>query len=96
MGDEFLSPCPSISLDPDQPLDDIVNCIKLCEPDLGDHTMRGTIGIFNRQLAPDEKERGKTHIVAEEMGQDRRRDLAQIHAGWNPVRCHLRRKGIDR
>jgi hypothetical protein len=51
-----LSPCPSISLDPDQPLDDIVNCIKLCEPALGDHAMRGTIGLFNRQLAPDEKE----------------------------------------
>jgi hypothetical protein len=29
-------PWPSISLDPDQPLDDIVNCIKLCEAALGE------------------------------------------------------------
>src|SRR5258708_24826266 len=49
----------------------------------------------DRQLAPDEKERGKTHIAAEEVGQDRRCDLAQVHAGWNPVGCHLGRKRID-
>jgi hypothetical protein len=37
LGDEFMSPCPSIALDPDQPLDDFLNGIKLREPALGDY-----------------------------------------------------------
>ena len=38
--------CPAISLDPDLPLDDIVDGIKLCEAALGDRAMRGTVGLF--------------------------------------------------
>jgi hypothetical protein len=41
-----VSRCPSISLDPDQPLDHIVNCITLCQAAPGDHAMRGTTSLF--------------------------------------------------
>ena len=40
---EFTSPCPSISSDPDQPLDDIVSFAKRL---LDIHAMRGTVGLF--------------------------------------------------
>jgi hypothetical protein len=45
-GPEFISPCPSVALDPDQFLDDIFNRLKLCEAALGNDAMRGTIGLF--------------------------------------------------
>ena len=51
---EFRGPCPS--LDPDQPLDDLVNCIKFCEAALGDHAVRGTMGFFKHSI-------GLTHRV---------------------------------
>src|ERR1700722_5639506 len=41
-----IATLPPVALDPDQPLDDLVNCIKLCEAALGDYAMRGTIGLF--------------------------------------------------
>jgi hypothetical protein len=47
---------PSISLDPDQPLDDLVNCVKFCEAALGDHAVRGTMGFFKHCI-------GLTHRV---------------------------------
>src|SRR5712671_1746751 len=50
VGDELHKPPPSVALDPDQFLDDIVNRTKRRKAALGNDAMRRTIGFFEHPV----------------------------------------------